>query len=152
MGLVAVARGDFARDLGAFLQEPLDREIGGVRAGPIALLKSPIAAIEARDHADAPHAPGRLKRHYATVKPLRLDARAVAGDEALLAFGAPLSGAAVTLNLSAAGDLKEAAANLFAMLRALDRADVRTIAVMAVPSDGLGEAINDRLQRAVVRE
>jgi L-threonylcarbamoyladenylate synthase len=106
----------------------------------------------AQDHADAPHAPGRLRRHYATVKPLRLNARTVAGDEALLAFGAPLGGAAVTLNLSAAGDLKEAAANLFAMLRALDRADVRAIAVMAVPADGLGEAINDRLQRAAVRE
>jgi len=106
----------------------------------------------AHDHADAPHSPGRLKRHYATAKPLRLNATSVAGDEALLAFGPALKGAAVTLNLSASRDLKEAAANLFAMLRALDRADVRGIAVMQIPADGLGEAINDRLQRAAVRE
>lgn len=124
---------------------------------PGAIARAEIEAVVgalgvAQDHADAPHAPGRLKRHYATVKPLRLNARTVARDEALLAFGAPLEGAAVTLNLSAAGNLKEAAANLFAMLRALDHADVRAIAVMAVPADGLGEAINDRLQRAAVRE
>lgn len=124
---------------------------------PGAIARAEIEAVVgalgvAHDHADAPHSPGRLKRHYATVKRLRLDASSVAGDEALLAFGAPLSGAAVTLNLSAAGDLKEAAASLFAMLRALDRADVRAIAVMTVPADGLGEAINDRLQRAAVRE
>jgi L-threonylcarbamoyladenylate synthase len=120
----------------------------------------PRAAIEeivgslgvAHDRADAPHSPGRLKRHYATVRPLRLNASSVEGDEALLAFGVALKGAAVTVNLSEARDLKEAAANLFAMLRVLDRAEVRAIAVMPVPADGLGEAINDRLQRAAVRE
>jgi L-threonylcarbamoyladenylate synthase len=106
----------------------------------------------AHDNKDAPHSPGRLKRHYATVKPLRLNAWSVEGDEALLAFGAALQGAAITLNLSEARDLKEAAANLFAMLHVLDRADVRGIAVMQVPAEGLGEAINDRLQRAAVRE
>jgi L-threonylcarbamoyladenylate synthase len=106
----------------------------------------------AHEHTDAPHSPGRLKRHYATVRPLRLNASSVQGDEALLAFGAAVKGAAVTLNLSEARDLKEAAANLFAMLRVLDRANVRGIAVMPVPADGLGEAINDRLQRAAVRE
>jgi L-threonylcarbamoyladenylate synthase len=54
----------------------------------------------------------------------------------------------MTLNLSARGDLIEAAANLFSHLRALDAADASAIAVMAVPEDGLGEAINDRLARA----
>jgi L-threonylcarbamoyladenylate synthase len=69
--------------------------------------------------------------------------------EALLAFGpAPLPGAARTLNLSASGDLVEAAANLFSHLRALDTAGVAAIAVMPVPHQDLGEAINDRLQRA----
>jgi L-threonylcarbamoyladenylate synthase len=106
----------------------------------------------AHDPAGAPHSPGRLKRHYATVKPLRLNATSVEGDEALLAFGVALKGAAVSLNLSEARDLKEAAANLFAMLRVLDGAEVRGIAVMQIPADGLGEAINDRLQRAAVRE
>ncbi|MGE0716263.1 MAG: Sua5 family C-terminal domain-containing protein, partial [Alphaproteobacteria bacterium] len=67
----------------------------------------------------------------------------------LLAFGpSPPAGAAATLNLSPAGDLTEAAANLFAHLRALDRADVRAIAVMPIPTHGLGEAITDRLRRA----
>ena len=69
--------------------------------------------------------------------------------EALLAFGGPVpEGAVMTLNLSAAGDLREAAANLFGYLRALDACGARTIAVMPVPDDGLGEAINDRLRRA----
>jgi L-threonylcarbamoyladenylate synthase len=70
----------------------------------------------------------------------------------LLAFGVPLpAGAAdgkMTLNLSARGDLIEAAANLFSHLRALDAANATTIAVMSIPEDGLGEAINDRLARA----
>ena len=69
--------------------------------------------------------------------------------EALLAFGPELpshGGAAV--NLSARGDLVEAAANLFAALRALDAAGATAIAAMPIPDTGLGEAINDRLRRA----
>jgi L-threonylcarbamoyladenylate synthase len=54
------------------------------------------------------------------------------------------------LNLSARGDLTEAAANLFGYLRALDASGARAIAVMPVPQHGLGEAINDRLRRAAV--
>ena len=106
----------------------------------------------AHDDADAPHSPGRLKRHYATATRLRLDATAVGADEGLLAFGPPLPGAARTLNLSPSGNLKEAAANLFAMLRTLDLWGLPVIAVMPVPATGLGEAINDRLQRAAMRE
>jgi len=72
--------------------------------------------------------------------------------EALLAFGpARIPGAeaaALTLNLSPRGDLIEAAARLFSDLRALDAAGIATIAVMPVPREGLGEAINDRLARA----
>jgi L-threonylcarbamoyladenylate synthase len=67
----------------------------------------------------------------------------------LLAFGPDVpAGAVVTLNLSPSGDLAEAAANLFAMLRALDRPSVGRIAVMSIPQTGLGLAINDRLRRA----
>jgi L-threonylcarbamoyladenylate synthase len=67
----------------------------------------------------------------------------------LLAFGPDVpAGAVVTLNLSPSGDLAEAAANLFAMLRALDRPGVGRIAVMSIPQTGLGLAINDRLRRA----
>jgi L-threonylcarbamoyladenylate synthase len=69
--------------------------------------------------------------------------------EALLAFGEPLSPAyGPVINLSPAGDLTEAAANLFAALRALDAAGATAIAVMPIPEQGLGEAINDRLRRA----
>ncbi|MGH6871752.1 MAG: L-threonylcarbamoyladenylate synthase [Rhizomicrobium sp.] len=96
--------------------------------------------------------PGRLASHYAPSKPLRLDAATVGGDEALLAFGTNVPpGAILTRNLSPSGDLVEAAANLFSMLRALDASDAARIAAMAVPTHGLGEAINDRLARAAVR-
>jgi len=104
------------------------------------------------DEDEAPLAPGMLASHYAPRATLRLDAAEVQPGEALLAFGpAALPGAAraaTTLNLSPAGDLIEAAANLFSHLRELDRAGVARIAVMPIPHEGLGEAINDRLARA----
>ncbi len=94
-------------------------------------------------------APGQLASHYAPEHPLLLNAERAAPDQALLAFGRNTPrGAARTLNLSASGDLQEAAANLFAFLRALDEAPVSAIAVMRIPHHGLGEAINDRLVRA----
>jgi L-threonylcarbamoyladenylate synthase len=100
----------------------------------------------------APLAPGMLAVHYAPRTRLRLNARRVEPDEALLAFGpAPIEGAALgkkALNLSARGDLIEAAANLFSHLRALDAAGASAIAVTPIPQNGLGEAINDRLARA----
>jgi len=93
--------------------------------------------------------PGMLSSHYAPGRPVRLDAREVAPDEALLAFGPRVpEGAAETLNLSPTGDLKEAAAHLFAYLHRLDALDLRAIAVMPIPAEGLGAAINDRLRRA----
>ena len=104
------------------------------------------------DEGEAPLAPGQLASHYAPRSPLRLDATSVAPGEALLAFGpqAPAGSerAVRVLNLSARGDLIEAAANLFSHLRALDAAGAAAIAVMPVPHEGLGEAINDRLRRA----
>ncbi len=100
----------------------------------------------------APAAPGMLAAHYAPRTPLRLDVAGVAPGEALLAFGPELTAgadqAARVLNLSPRGDLVEAAANLFAHLRSLDGAGAARIVVMPVPRSGLGEAINDRLQRA----
>ena len=102
--------------------------------------------------AEAPLAPGMLASHYAPRATLRLDATEVRPGEALLAFGPQVppgaQRAAMALNLSAGGDLIEAAANLFSHLRELDRAGVARIAVMPIPRDGLGEAINDRLARA----
>lgn len=105
-----------------------------------------------RSHAGAPQAPGMLPSHYAPTTRLRLGAITVEPHEALLAFGTNsppgIDHAIAVLNLSPAGDVIEAAANLFAHLRALDRAGARAIAVMPVPREGLGEAINDRLARA----
>jgi L-threonylcarbamoyladenylate synthase len=98
---------------------------------------------------DEVRAPGMLQSHYAPNLPIRLNATSVAAGEALLAFGSkPLKGAAATLNLSPRGNVTEAAAHLFAMLHDLDHPDYDGIAVMPVPDDGLGVAINDRLRRA----
>jgi L-threonylcarbamoyladenylate synthase len=98
---------------------------------------------------EAPLAPGMLASHYAPTTPLRMNAASANSGEALLAFGGSSpTDAARTLNLSVSGDLVEAAANLFSHLRALDAADHKGIAVMPIPNEGLGEAINDRLARA----
>jgi L-threonylcarbamoyladenylate synthase len=128
-----VARGEIERVLGrALAQPPEDAERGTAQ----------------------PLAPGMLASHYAPRTPLRLDAARVEAGEALLAFGSNavpgVDAAAAVMNLSARGDLNEAAANLFGYLRALDARAARAIAVMPVPHHGLGEAINDRLRRAAM--
>jgi L-threonylcarbamoyladenylate synthase len=89
-----------------------------------------------------------LASHYAPRAKLRLNADTPHEGEALLAFGPAPSFAGTMFNLSPRGDLIEAAANLFSHLRALDASGAKSIAVMSVPHDGLGEAINDRLARA----
>jgi L-threonylcarbamoyladenylate synthase len=93
--------------------------------------------------------PGQLRSHYAPRTKLRLNAKAWTPNEAVLAFAdiAP-SPCRASINLSPSGDLIEAAANLFAALRALDAIGADMIAVTPVPTHGLGEAINDRLERA----
>ena len=119
---------------------------GGV---PRVAIEAEIGPLEGAEHGP-PRAPGMMESHYAPRLPLRLDARAARPGEALLAFGPDVpSGAAATLNLSPAGDLDEAAANLFAMLHALDRPEFSAIAVAPVADEGRGAAINDRLRRAV---
>ena len=123
---------------------------GAVPAEAIEAEIGPIARLDpGRPAETAPRSPGLMARHYAPVLPIRIAATTVRADEALLAFGpdAP-AGAAATLNLSPAGDLEEAARNLYSMLRRLDRPRFRGIAVMPVPGTGLGLAINDRLRRA----
>jgi len=131
---------------------------GGVARAMIeAVLGRPLAdrRTGAASAHQAPRAPGMLASHYAPRTPLRLDAKSVEPGEALLAFGPALAvraaDAVKVLNLSARGDPIEAAANLFSPLRALDAAQAKAIAVMPIPHEGLGEAINDRLRRAAAR-
>ena len=94
-------------------------------------------------------APGMMKSHYAPSIPLRINVtpNERTKGEAYLTFG-PDAPRRAALNLSKAGDLREAAANLFTMIRALDQPGIRGIAVMPIPNTGLGHAINDRLMRA----
>ncbi|MET0193335.1 MAG: L-threonylcarbamoyladenylate synthase [Hyphomicrobiaceae bacterium] len=124
---------------------------GGVSREAIAeIMGGPIEV--ATGHADKPASPGMLARHYAPATRLRLNAHYVRDGEALLAFGPrmpPHNGPVI--NLSASGDLTEAAANLFAALRTLDAAGATGIAAMPIPEEGLGEAINDRLRRAATQ-
>jgi L-threonylcarbamoyladenylate synthase len=138
----------------ACLGEPTLLRPGGVPRAAIerALGKAIANAPALPTDDEAPLAPGMLASHYAPRTPIRLRAARLEAGEALLAFGASLpeggERSKMTLNLSARGDLIEAAANLFSHLRALDAAGARAIAVMPVPHEGLGEAINDRLARA----
>jgi L-threonylcarbamoyladenylate synthase len=119
-----------------------------LRAGALAredieaAIRRPVAVAKTGDKVQAP---GMLASHYAPNAELRLDAEAPREGEAYLGFGTRNG----TLNLSPAGDLHEAARNLFSMLHELDEAASR-IAVAPIPHRGLGEAINDRLQRAAV--
>ena len=92
--------------------------------------------------------PGQLTAHYAPKKPLRLNATTVESGEGLLAFGPPLSGARVCVQLSLEGNLIQAASHLFSALHQLDQSDCASIAVMPIPTTGVGCAIADRLLRA----
>jgi L-threonylcarbamoyladenylate synthase len=97
-------------------------------------------------------APGMMLSHYAPVAGMRFSVENVRPGEALLAFGPErvegADAAAIALNLSPSGDLREAATNLFSFMQELDRSGAATIAVEPIPAEGLGEAINDRLARA----
>jgi L-threonylcarbamoyladenylate synthase len=123
---------------GGVAREAIEAMLGSALLGPVEEGK--------------PLAPGMTASHYAPRAAVRLDADAIRPGEAALLFGpATLPGvedAAAVLNLSPKGEPAEAAANLFAHLRALDASGAGTIAVARVPEGGLGEAINDRLRRA----
>ncbi|RBI85722.1 threonylcarbamoyl-AMP synthase [Rhodosalinus halophilus] len=101
------------------------------------------AVAEPAQNPERPDSPGQLASHYAPRAALRLDATDWRPGERRLGFG-PVD---CDLNLSAAGDLAEAAANLFHHLHALDDGEA-VIAVSPIPETGLGVAINDRLRRA----
>jgi L-threonylcarbamoyladenylate synthase len=116
---------------------------GGLDRAAIEAVVGPLAEAET----DAKRSPGRLARHYAPTAPLRLEAEGPREGEAYLAFG-PWPAGPLVWNLSPSADVTEAAANLFAHLRAADRARPAGIAVASIPLHGLGEAVADRLKRA----
>jgi L-threonylcarbamoyladenylate synthase len=120
--------------------EAIEAAIGRVRHGDQALSPGGLRS------------PGLLASHYAPKLPVRLDAIDVQRNEALLAFGPALSGAGAVFGLSDAADLTEAAGRLFTGLRELDEDAASLglvgIAVMPIPEQGIGRAINDRLRRA----
>ena len=131
-------------DAGA-TQRGLESTIVAATGGPLRLLRPGPIVVEAEAATgDRIEAPGQLASHYAPSKPLRLNAMNATGDEYLIGFGA-IEGDG---NLSASGDLIEAAARLFDLLHEADASDKPRIAVAPVPDDGLGAAINDRLTRA----
>lgn len=129
-------------------------------SGPVATLLRPgavtrdalvacIGRLDAPTATDRPRSPGQLESHYAPSLPVRLDATAARPGEALLAFGpVDTAGYSEVFWLSRDGHPGEAAARLFAGLRALDRDAFCAIAVSPIPETGLGEALNDRLRRA----
>lgn len=117
---------------------------GGLARAEIECVAGPLLEAENEAH----RSPGRLALHYAPSAPVRLNAEAPQPGEALLAFGPCAFQGESVWNLSAAGDLREAAAHLFAYLRAADRTAPTAIAVAPIPEHDLGEAINDRLRRA----
>jgi L-threonylcarbamoyladenylate synthase len=117
---------------------------GGLARTEIERVAGPLLEAEKEAH----RSPGRLALHYAPSAPVRLNAEAPQPGEAFLAFGACAFQGESVWNLSPTGDLREAAANLFAYLRAADRIAPAAIAVAPIPEHDLGEAINDRLRRA----
>lgn len=121
---------------------------GGIARGEIEKITGPLGTAN-RDEVSAP---GMTASHYAPRARIRLEAEHVESGEALLAYGSRLPAGAADagkiLNLSLRGDLTEAASNLYAFLRELDASGAETIAVAPIPSEGLGEAIRDRLERA----
>ncbi len=119
-----------------------------LRAGPIdldALHRHYFdAGLPDRSGGGTLEAPGQLASHYAPGKPVRLEAVRAEADEFLIGFGA----IAGDINLSASGDVSEAARNLFAMLHLAAASEKSRIAVAPVPDEGVGRAVNDRLRRA----
>jgi L-threonylcarbamoyladenylate synthase len=127
-------------------KQPVILRAGGV---PLEVIEAAVGQVARADEASSVRSPGTAPSHYAPKLKVRLEALEPKGNEALIAFGPnPPEGFAETLNLSEAGDLKEAASNLFGFLYQLDRPDFSGIAVMPIPEKGIGIAINDRLRRA----
>ncbi|MFL2769867.1 MAG: L-threonylcarbamoyladenylate synthase [Rhodospirillaceae bacterium] len=117
--------------------DALEKVIGSV---------TPPDIVQAQEMEGSISSPGQLEKHYSPSLPVRLNAQRAIEDEALIGFGKTPR---ATLNLSPTGNLDEAAASLFAALRSLDDPKrFRGIAIVPIPTLGVGQAINDRLLRA----
>ena len=128
----------------------LNDEVTLLRPGSISKdnVEAVVGKIGSSLHDDnAPKSPGMLSRHYSPEARLRLNVTSPEAEEAYLGFG-PAS-VKTTLSLSEAGNLTEAASNLYAMIRELDHS-FDAIAIAPIPEDGIGAAINDRLRRAAL--
>lgn len=123
---------------GFISQELLSSELGKPVATAAAI--SPIKA------------PGMLDKHYAPNLPVRLNADSLGSLEVGLNFGSSKLYGSFAVNLSAQGDLIEAASNLYSSLRQLDNYamvnKIEAMAIAPIPAIGIGIAINDRLKRA----
>lgn len=117
-----------------------------------AAIHQPVICSSHNSDERKPKAPGMMRRHYAPSIPLRLNVSTPHPEEAFLAFGETVVNQIAMLNLSETGNLTEAAANLFRMMRLLDNTRHEGIAVAPIPSVGIGHAINDRLSRAATSE
>jgi len=124
----------------------LDDRVALLRPGAVTRRQIEAVVGPLHESGEGHRSPGRLTLHYAPDAPVRVEATEARPGEILLGFGPGVGDP--RWSLSPSGDPQEAAANLFRLLRAADREKPAGIAVSPVPSEGLGEAINDRLRRA----
>jgi len=124
----------------------LDGKVALLRPGAVTREEIEALVGPLSDSGEGRRSPGRLTLHYAPDAPVRIEAEAAKAGELLLGFGPGVGDP--RWSLSPTGDLREAAANVFRLLREADREHPAGIAVAPIPLTGLGEAINDRLRRA----
>lgn len=143
---VAVDGGPCAVGLESTVVSVLDGRVALLRPG--AATRAQVEAVVGPLHeaGEARRSPGRLALHYAPEAPVRIDAVSAGPGEILLGFGPGVGDP--RWSLSPSGDLREAAAALFRLLREADRERPSAIVVAPIPREGLGEAIFDRLRRA----
>lgn len=124
----------------------LDGRVSLLRPGSVTRAEIEAVVGPLSDSDEGHRSPGRLTLHYAPDAPVRIEVDQARDDEILLGFGPGVGDP--RWSLSPSGDLREAAANLFRLLREADRTHPAGIAVSPIPTEGLGEAIHDRLKRA----
>ena len=92
--------------------------------------------------------PGMMKKHYSPGIPVIIGKKSKNSDHADIVFGRKFRNNKNSFNLSKKADLKEAAANLYKIMRKIKKNGYKKIFVSKVPNYGPGIAINDRLIKA----